>query len=59
MHFDTEDGETILLAAIIMVEPVQGEEGREFYNVHLQGGQHVTIKESFEPRASFVTMWKG
>lgn len=29
-----------------------------YYNVHLSGGQHVTIKESFKTRASFVQDWE-
>jgi len=58
MFFDTEDGETVKLNSVIMVEPVQGNNGRGFYNVHLIGGQHVTIKESHKPRADFIAEWK-
>ena len=59
MYFIDQDGEELILTAVVMVDPVTGNAGRESYTAYLTGGQHVTIKESFKTRASFIIDWKA
>ena len=59
MYYETSDGEEFLLTSVILVDPTTGGTGREYYNVHLSGGQHITIKELDKTRASFITEWKA
>jgi|GEM_PF-6705684 len=57
--FTAEDGEIILVTAVVVIEPLQGDVGREYYEIGLSGGQHITIKESFKARATFVSDWQA
>ena len=59
MYFETSGGEEFLLTAVVLVDPITGSSGREYYNAHLSGGQHVTLKEVDQSRASFITAWKA
>lgn len=52
MVFTTQDNESIVLEFVVMVDNLDAD--NTYYNVHLAGGQHVTIKESFKSRASFI-----
>ena len=59
MYYETDGGEEFILTSVILVDPITGSAGREYYNVHLSGGQHVTIKDAVKPRASFIVDWKS
>jgi hypothetical protein len=59
MLFTTQDGETIKLEQIVSVGPIIGNNGNSYYGVHLAGGQHVSILESFKARATFITDWQA
>ena len=53
--FTGDDGEVIRLAFVAMVEPIQGSNGGQFYEVIVTGGSHFTVKEAYYSRASFLT----
>lgn len=57
MFFETNVGD-FRYDMVVYIEHIQGNKGREYYNIHLTGGQHVTMLESDTPRAELVAEWK-
>lgn len=58
-YFQTSGGEEFLLASVVLVDPLVGDIDRGYYNVHLSGGQHVSLKELDISRDSFISLWKS
>jgi hypothetical protein len=54
-----DDGEVIRLSAVIMVEPMQGNNGGSHYQVIVSSGDHFSVRESYYSRANFITEWKA
>ncbi len=59
MYFIDEDGDELILTSVIKIDAEYGNTGRKSYAIHLSGGQHITVKESFKTRASFIVDWKA
>mgnify|MGYP001821208585 CR=1 FL=1 len=57
-YFTAQDGEIVKVSAVVSVGPLVGNNGGQYYNIHLYGGQHITIKEIYFPRDSFLTAWQ-
>jgi hypothetical protein len=57
IFFDTEDGDTFAIDAIVLLGSVIGDGVKSYYNVHLAGGTHISIRESHKSRESLKTEW--
>ncbi len=56
--FTSEDGEVVRLSAVIMVEPMQGNNGGSYYEVIAYSG-HITVKDTYYSRANFLAAWQA
>ena len=51
------EGDEILLSAVIILYSITTGDGEDFYRVHFNGGQHISVTESSYSHSQFRAQW--
>jgi len=57
--FTNSDGEEFRVRDVVVVEEVVAAAGKPYYEVIFSGGHHVSIREDYFSRASFLSAWRA